>query len=109
MKKFLIELGFRQQRYVLHCDSQSVIHLAKNSTFHYRSKHIDVRYHWIRDALEEEKLELEKIHTDSNGADMMTKALPREKLGVYCKIAAMTSIPHMVEKRERTNVDDTHT
>ena len=47
MKKFLSELGFQQERPQLFCDSQSAIHLAKNSTFHSRSKHIEVRYHWI--------------------------------------------------------------
>ena len=51
MKNFLLELGFKQGCYVLFCDSQSVIHLSKNSAFHAQSKHIDVRYHWIRDVL----------------------------------------------------------
>jgi len=73
------ELGFQQQRYVLFCDSQSVIHLGKNPTFHGRSKHIDVWYHWIRDILDSKLLELEKIHTDDNGSYMMTKTLPKEK------------------------------
>lgn len=63
---------------MLLCDSQSAIHLAKNSTFHAKSKHIDVRYHWIRDALDAKLLEIGKIHTDDNGADMMTKPLSRE-------------------------------
>ncbi|KAD6119896.1 hypothetical protein E3N88_11167 [Mikania micrantha] len=53
LKRFLQKLGFTQQRYVVLCDNQSAIHLAKNSTFHKRTEHIDVRYHWIRDALED--------------------------------------------------------
>ena len=61
---------------MLYYDSQSFIHLGKNSTFHGRSKHIDVRYHCIRDVLDSKLLELEKIHTDDKGSDMMTKALP---------------------------------
>jgi len=40
MKKFLQELGLQQERYFFYCDSQSAIHLSKNSTFHSRSKHI---------------------------------------------------------------------
>nr|KYP60460.1 Retrovirus-related Pol polyprotein from transposon TNT 1-94 [Cajanus cajan] len=48
LKKFLQELGFVLEKYPLFVDSQSVIHLGKNPTFHSRSKHIDVRYHWIR-------------------------------------------------------------
>lgn len=61
LKKFLQELGLKQEKYVLYCDSQSAIHLSKNSTFHSRSKHIDVRYHWIRDVLDSKLLQLEKI------------------------------------------------
>ena len=69
MKKFLQELSFVQDKYLLFCDSQSVIHLGKNLTFHSRSKHIDVRYHWICDALEARLLELAKVHTDNNCVD----------------------------------------
>ena len=84
LKKFLQELGMKQERYELYCDSQSAIHLCKNSTFHSRSKHIDVRYHWIRDVLDSKELVIEKIHTDHNVADMMTKSLPKEKFE-FCK------------------------
>lgn len=79
LKKFLQELGLKQERYVLHCDSQSAIHLSKNSSFHSRSKHIDVRYHWIRDVLNDKLLQLEKVHTDDNTSDMLTKALTKDK------------------------------
>ncbi|RVW44682.1 Retrovirus-related Pol polyprotein from transposon TNT 1-94 [Vitis vinifera] len=91
MKRFIHELGFKQQRYVVYCNNQSAIHLSKNSTFHAKSKHIDVRYHWMRDALNDNLFELEKIHTDHNGSDMLTKSLPREKLKVCCLIARMAS------------------
>ncbi|KAL5815116.1 hypothetical protein ACOSQ3_023574 [Xanthoceras sorbifolium] len=89
MEKFLQELDQKQESYVLYCDSQSAIHLSKNQTFHSRSKHIDVRYHWIRDVLENKLLQVEKIHTNDNGADMMTKNLPREKLAICREIAGM--------------------
>ena len=75
MKRFLGELGCAQERYVLYCDSQSAIHLGKNSIFHGRSKHIVVRYQWIQDVWDSKLLELEKIHMDDNGSDMMTKDL----------------------------------
>nr|GEW73389.1 retrovirus-related Pol polyprotein from transposon TNT 1-94 [Tanacetum cinerariifolium] len=64
LKRFLQELGFKQQRYAVLCDNQSAIHLAKNSMFHKRTKHIDVRYHWIRDAIEDGSYE----HYKSVGA-----------------------------------------
>ncbi|KAK8943107.1 hypothetical protein KSP39_PZI009681 [Platanthera zijinensis] len=80
MKKFLQELGQVQDKYVLHCDSQSVIHLSKNSSFHARSKHIDVRYHWICDVLETKAVQIEKVHTVDNGSNMMTMTIPKDKL-----------------------------
>ena len=52
MRKFLEELGLQQEKYVAYNDSQYAIHFSKNSTFHSRSKHIDIRYHWIHDLLE---------------------------------------------------------
>lgn len=91
MKRFVCQLGFSQKKYALYCDSQSAIHLAKNSTFHAKSKHIDVRYFWIRDVLDAKLLELEKIHTDDNGSDMMTKALPRGKFETCRSLAGVAS------------------
>ena len=88
-EEILGELGCAQERYVLYCNSQSAIHLGKNSTFHGRSKHIDVRYHWILDVLDSKLLELEKIHTNDNGSDMMTKALPRGKFEDCCMVSGI--------------------
>ncbi|KAE8708400.1 putative sphingolipid transporter spinster-like protein 2-like [Hibiscus syriacus] len=50
---FLGELGMEHKHIKVHCDSQSVIHLAKNQVYHARTKHIDVRYHFVREILEE--------------------------------------------------------
>ena len=50
IKAFFKELGLQQDEYVIYCDSQSAIDLRKNATYHSRTKHIEVRYHWIRDA-----------------------------------------------------------
>ncbi|GJX75044.1 putative RNA-directed DNA polymerase [Tanacetum coccineum] len=91
LKRFLQELGFKQQRYAVLCDNQSAIHLAKNSMFHKRTKHIDIRYHWIRDAIEDGMFELNKVHTDDNASDMLTKAVARENLKVCCSIARMAN------------------
>nr|KYP50219.1 Retrovirus-related Pol polyprotein from transposon TNT 1-94 [Cajanus cajan] len=92
LKKFLQELDFVQDKYPLFVDSQSVIHLGKNPTFHSRFKHIDVRYHWIRDALDAKLLELAKIHNDDNGANMMIKGLTRGKFKVCCEITGLAVI-----------------
>jgi hypothetical protein len=47
MKRFLQDLGLKQDEYVVHYDSQSALDLSKNSTYHSRTKHTDVRYHWL--------------------------------------------------------------
>ena len=80
LQYFLKELGQTQEDSPLYTDSQSAIHLAKNSAFHSRTKHIQLRYHFIRIVLEEGQLRLEKIHTSENPANMFTKAVPQEKL-----------------------------
>jgi hypothetical protein len=74
------ELGKKQENKRLYCDSQSAIHPSKNPTFHSKTKHIQLRYHFIRSTLEDGKLKMEKIHTSQNIADMLTKGVTREKL-----------------------------
>lgn len=77
--RFLGEIGIKQDKYVLYCDSQSVIHLVKNPTFHSKIKHIELRYNSIWHVLEEGQLYLENIHIDRNPADMLTEIVPRNK------------------------------
>jgi len=79
LKGLVSELGFMQDSVLLHCDSQSAIHLAKNQVYSARTKHIDVRYHRIREWLASGDLTLSKVHTDENASDMLTKPVPREK------------------------------
>jgi hypothetical protein len=63
----------------LDCDSQSTIFLAKNPTYHSKTKHIDVQYHFARDMVEEKKALLEKVDTLKNVADSLTKSMSIEK------------------------------
>ena len=60
--------------------SQSATHLAKNSALHSKTKHIQLCYHFIQSVLEDGQLKLEKIHTNENLVDMLTKVVTREKL-----------------------------
>jgi len=61
------------------CDSQSAICLTKNQMYHERTKHIDVRYHFIRDVVARGDLKVSKISTHDNPADMMTKPVLTNK------------------------------
>ncbi|KAG9453509.1 hypothetical protein H6P81_006413 [Aristolochia fimbriata] len=82
LKSLMNELGFDNADYRLYNDSQSAIHLAKNSAFYSRTKHIHLRYHFIRTLLEEGQLKLEKIDGKKNPADMLTKPVEGQKLSL---------------------------
>jgi hypothetical protein len=77
------ELGKKKENSRLYYDSESAIHLGNNSTFHSKTKYIQLRYHFIQSVLEDGHLKLEKIHTSQNPADMLTKGVTKEKLSSY--------------------------
>jgi hypothetical protein len=57
----------------LYCDNQSAIRLAENPVFHARTKHVEIYYHFIREKVLEEKVELRQIKTEDQIADVFTK------------------------------------
>jgi hypothetical protein len=63
--------------FVLKIDNQSAISLCKNPVFHDRSKHIEVRYHFIRECVEKKQVTVEHLRTEEQLADILTKALAR--------------------------------
>ncbi|KAE8700517.1 hypothetical protein F3Y22_tig00110556pilonHSYRG00215 [Hibiscus syriacus] len=73
------ELGIQQKVLTVFCDNQSTIHLTRNQVFHERSKHIDVKLHFVRDVVTKGSITVKKIPTEENPADMLTKALPATK------------------------------
>jgi hypothetical protein len=64
----------------VYCDNQAAIALATNNKFHARTKHIDIRYHFVRAHVRNQTFELKYCPTDDNIADAFTKALPRPRL-----------------------------
>ncbi|KAL0366976.1 UNVERIFIED_CONTAM: Retrovirus-related Pol polyprotein from transposon TNT 1-94 [Sesamum radiatum] len=73
------ELHVEQNGVQLHYDSQSAIYLPKNQVYHARTKHIDVRYHKIRELIAFGEIILQKVHTSQNAADMLTIPLTVHK------------------------------
>jgi hypothetical protein len=89
MKRFLLELGVKQDEHVVFCDSQSAIDLNKNATYHSRTKHIDVRYHWLREVIDKKQMRLENIHTEKNPSNMLTKVVPTGKLKLCSQLTSL--------------------
>nr|GEW00574.1 retrovirus-related Pol polyprotein from transposon TNT 1-94 [Tanacetum cinerariifolium] len=83
LKSLLIELGVNLRSVVVNCDNQSTIHLSRNSMFHERTKHINVRYHFIRKIVESKEIEVANIGTKDNAADAFTKVVSGSKFK-YC-------------------------
>ena len=79
LKAFLGEVTSLGDPIMVFCDNQSAIHLTNDRMFHERTKHIDIRYHFVRDVISEGNVLVKKISTEENPADMLTKPLPITK------------------------------
>ncbi|GJZ89252.1 retrovirus-related pol polyprotein from transposon TNT 1-94, partial [Tanacetum coccineum] len=77
--RLLKDYGFEFNKIPLYCDNKSAIALCCNNVQHSRSKHIDIRHHFIREQVENRVVELYFVETNYQLADILTKALPREQ------------------------------
>ncbi|GKA67429.1 putative ribonuclease H-like domain-containing protein, partial [Tanacetum coccineum] len=79
----MLDYGFNFMNTKIYIDNESTICIVKNLVFHSKTKHIAIRHHFIRDAYEKKLIQVLKIHTDDNVADLLTKAfdVSRESLG----------------------------
>ncbi|GJV36690.1 ribonuclease H-like domain, reverse transcriptase, RNA-dependent DNA polymerase [Tanacetum coccineum] len=67
----------QEEKITIQVDNKSAIALMKNPVFHGRSKHIDIKYHFIRECMEREDIQVEFINGEYQKADILTKALPK--------------------------------
>lgn len=80
MRLLLKEIGFEQtEATVIYEDNQGCIAMSKNPEFHSRTKHIDIRTHYIREKIESEELTLQFCNTKNMVADIMTKGLAKDQ------------------------------
>jgi hypothetical protein len=75
MKQMLKEYDVEQDVLTLYCDNLSAINISKNPIQHSRTKHIDIRHHFIRDLVKDKVVNLEHVATEEQVADIFTKAL----------------------------------
>lgn len=70
---------YRDEIPTFYVDNQSAVELIKNPVYHKRTKHIDLRYHYIRHKYEKNKFKVEYICSENQLADLFTKALPKNR------------------------------
>ena len=73
----LSDYGISQDTMIVYCDNSSAIDISKNPIQHFKTKHIDIRYHFIRDLVERKIVALEYIPAERQNADIFTKPLDR--------------------------------
>nr|GEU60473.1 hypothetical protein [Tanacetum cinerariifolium] len=76
----MLDYGFNFMNTKIYIDNESTICIVKNLVFHSKTKHIEIRHHFIRDAYEKKLIQVLKIHTDDNVADLFTKAFDVNRL-----------------------------
>ena len=92
----LSEIGSDSPRpFPIFADNQSAIALTKDNAFHSRTKHIDIPYHYVREAVEKGDLRLDYVQTDSNLADVFTKPLGRAKSETFSWMLGLARLPNV--------------
>jgi hypothetical protein len=89
-RSFLEELGYPQKSATaLYMDNQSAIKVGKNPEHHSRMKHLNTKYHWLREQVEDRTFSLEYVPTDTMTADILTKPLERTLHEKMCHLLGL--------------------
>ncbi|GJW55084.1 retrovirus-related pol polyprotein from transposon TNT 1-94 [Tanacetum coccineum] len=94
MKQALIDYDVRLDDVPIMCDNKGAIDLSKNPVQHSRTKHIEIRHHFLRDNVQKEHISIKKVPSVDNIADILTKPLKRESFNYLClSLGMMEYIP----------------
>lgn len=93
LQKILSQISdIKAGQVILYIDNRSAIDLAKNSIFHGRSKHIDIRHHFIREYVEQGKIVIKHVSTNEQQADVLTKVLSTVKFEKMRKLLGVKDL-----------------
>ncbi|GJX35210.1 retrovirus-related pol polyprotein from transposon TNT 1-94 [Tanacetum coccineum] len=106
MRSQLTDYGFKFNKIPLYCDNKSAIALCCNNVQHSRAKHIDIRYHFIKEQVENGIVELYFVRTEYQLADIFTKPLPRERFNFLIDKLGMKSMSPETLKRLAEETDE---
>ncbi|GJU17017.1 retrovirus-related pol polyprotein from transposon TNT 1-94 [Tanacetum coccineum] len=107
MRSQLTDYGFGFNKIPMYCDNKSVIALCCNNVQHSRSKHIDIRFHFIKEHVENGVIKLYFVNTEYQLADIFTKALGQNRIEFRINKLGMRSFTIMdITKAEQIALDD---
>ncbi|GJV46600.1 retrovirus-related pol polyprotein from transposon TNT 1-94 [Tanacetum coccineum] len=106
MRSQLTDYGFKFNKIPLYCDNKSAISLCCNNVQHSRAKHIDIRYHFIKEQVENGIVELYFVRTRYQLGDIFTKPLPRERFNFLIDKLCMKSMSPEMLKRLAEETDE---
>nr|GEW69321.1 retrotransposon protein, putative, Ty1-copia subclass [Tanacetum cinerariifolium] len=106
MRSQLSDYGLGFKKIPMHYDNKSVIALCCNNVQHSRSKHIDIRYHFIKEQVENGVIELYFVNTEYQLADLFTKALGRDRIEFLINKLGMRSFTPETLKQLTDEVDE---
>nr|GEW00221.1 retrovirus-related Pol polyprotein from transposon TNT 1-94 [Tanacetum cinerariifolium] len=106
MRSQLTDYGLGFKNIPMYCDNKSVIALCCNNVRHSRSKHIDIRYHFIKEQVENRVIELYFVNTEYHLADLFTKALVRDIIEFLINKLGMRNFMPETPKQLTDEVDE---
>ena len=83
---------------IIHCDNLSCVKLSENHVFHDKSKHIEIKYHYIRDMVQRKAIHVQYLPTHEQIADIFTKLLAKTKFEYFHERLGMVKITSLVER-----------
>ncbi|GJR18167.1 retrovirus-related pol polyprotein from transposon TNT 1-94 [Tanacetum coccineum] len=98
----MLDYGFNFMNTKIYIDNESTICIVKNPVFHSKTKHIEIRHHFIRDSYEKRLIQVIKIHTDHNVADLLTKAFDAKHIEYMKCVKSQT--PRQAKRGQDTKI-----
>ena len=93
LRRILEDVGEKQgEATPLFCDNKSAIAMTKNPVYHSRTKHIAIKHHFIRDAVEDDEIQVKYCSTEEQVADIFTKALPKAKFQYFREMLGVKQV-----------------
>ncbi|GJZ89046.1 putative ribonuclease H-like domain-containing protein [Tanacetum coccineum] len=100
----MLDYGFNFMNTQIYIDNESTICIVKNLVFHSKTKHIEIRHHFIRDSYEKKLIQVIKIHTDHNVTDLLRKAFEVSRFNFL--IASIRLLKSLKLKFVRVMIDE---